>query len=117
VLNHLNRDDNDRKQKRFRRTVFAVQDIVNKKKYKDKAVSLEAYFKDFWKISRAQVYRFLDCATVLKVHGFFYVEFFFFPQSCRFVIYLTIDFTLAIFYYSNSKALNMFHVANVSADH
>ncbi|KAJ3413348.1 hypothetical protein HDV05_008130 [Chytridiales sp. JEL 0842] len=74
VLNHLNRDDNDRKQKRFRRTVFAVQDIVNKKKYKDKSVSLEAYFKDFWKISRAQVYRFLDCATVLKqLEGFKYV--------------------------------------------
>ncbi|KAJ3195610.1 hypothetical protein HDU67_004313, partial [Dinochytrium kinnereticum] len=72
--NHLSRDDNDRKQRRFRRTVFAVQAIVSAKLYKTKSASLEAYFKDVWKISRAQVYRFLDCAAVLRhLEGFQYV--------------------------------------------
>lgn len=55
------------KQDRFRKTVMAAHEIVTQKLYKAKAASLEAYFKSVWKISRAQVYRFLDCATVLTV--------------------------------------------------
>jgi hypothetical protein len=59
--------DADLKQERFRKTVMAAHEIVTQKLYKAKAPSLEAYFKSIWKISRAQVYRFLDCATVLSV--------------------------------------------------
>ncbi|KAJ3123986.1 hypothetical protein HK098_001472 [Nowakowskiella sp. JEL0407] len=66
VLHHLNRDDINQKQNRFKRTVIAVHAIVSHKLYKSKSSSLEAYFRDSWKISRAQVYRFLDCAVVLK---------------------------------------------------
>ncbi|KAJ3282444.1 hypothetical protein HK104_010889, partial [Borealophlyctis nickersoniae] len=66
VLHHLNRDDHRKKLKRFRRTVAAVHAIVSNKLYRSKASSLEAYFREAWKISRAQVYRFLDCAAVLK---------------------------------------------------
>ncbi|KAJ3036168.1 hypothetical protein HDV00_003024 [Rhizophlyctis rosea] len=71
VLHHLNRDDHRKKLKRFRRTVSAVSAIVSNKLYRSKASSLEAYFREAWKISRAQVYRFLDCAWVLKhLEGF-----------------------------------------------
>ena len=56
-----------KKQKRFKRTVFAVHAIVTHKLYKSKASSLESYFKTSWNISRAQVYRFLDSAWVLQV--------------------------------------------------
>ncbi|KAJ3108300.1 hypothetical protein HDU96_007555 [Phlyctochytrium bullatum] len=49
VLSHTNADDAVQKQKRFRRTVFAVQAIVNAKLYRTKSQSLEAYFKDVWK--------------------------------------------------------------------
>ncbi|KAJ3013254.1 hypothetical protein HKX48_005857 [Thoreauomyces humboldtii] len=66
VLHHLNKDDSRKKQKRFKRTVLAVHRIVTHKLYRTKARSLEAYFRDAWKISRAQVYRFLDCAVILK---------------------------------------------------
>ncbi|KAJ3157400.1 hypothetical protein HDU86_003291 [Geranomyces michiganensis] len=66
VLHHKHLDDNRKKQKRFARTVLAVHAIVSQKLYKTKANSLEAYFRDAWKISRAQVYRFLDCAVILK---------------------------------------------------
>ncbi|KAI9094701.1 hypothetical protein DFS34DRAFT_240023 [Phlyctochytrium arcticum] len=66
VRHHLNRDDHRKKQKRFKRTVMTVHAIVSLKLYKSKASSLEAYFRDAWKISRAQVYRFLDCAVVLN---------------------------------------------------
>jgi len=45
--------------------------LLTKKLYKACAPSLEIYFRDVWKISRAQVYRFLDCATVLNtLEGF-----------------------------------------------
>jgi hypothetical protein len=56
-----------KKERRFKRTIMAVHAIVSQKLYKAKASSLEVYFKDSWNISRAQVYRFLDCAWVLKV--------------------------------------------------
>ncbi|KAJ3024773.1 hypothetical protein HK097_006849, partial [Rhizophlyctis rosea] len=45
---------------------MAVHDIVTSKLYRTKNVSLEKYFREEWKISRAQVYRFMDCAVVLK---------------------------------------------------
>ena len=64
---HVGMTDVDHKQERFRKTVMAAHEIVTQKLYKAKAPSLEAYFKSVWKISRAQVYRFLDCATVLTV--------------------------------------------------
>ena len=47
--------------------MLAVDQIVNQKLYKSKSSSLEQYFRDVWKISRAQVYRFIDSACVLKV--------------------------------------------------
>ncbi|KAI8839210.1 hypothetical protein BC829DRAFT_492862 [Chytridium lagenaria] len=49
ILNHIDATEQNRKQKRFRRTVFAVQAIVSAKLYKSKSPSLEAYFKDVWK--------------------------------------------------------------------
>ncbi|KAI8803608.1 hypothetical protein BJ742DRAFT_491979 [Cladochytrium replicatum] len=66
VLHLSSSDDHQKKQKRFKRTVFGVLTIVHHKFYKSKANSLESYFRDAWKISRAQVYRFIDCALVLK---------------------------------------------------
>jgi len=68
----LNSKDNDqRRQDHFQKTILAIQSIVSRKLYKAVAPSLEIYFRDVWKISRAQVYRFLDCATVLNtLEGF-----------------------------------------------
>lgn len=51
----------------FSATVDAVQIIVRDKLYKARAKSLESYFNVSWHISRAQVYRYLDCASVLDV--------------------------------------------------
>ncbi|TPX74983.1 hypothetical protein CcCBS67573_g03756 [Chytriomyces confervae] len=71
LKNHVTGEDLEHRQNKFTKTVFAVQTIVSKKLYKERAVSLELYFKEFWKISRAQVYRFLDCAAVLsQLDGF-----------------------------------------------
>ncbi|KXS12482.1 hypothetical protein M427DRAFT_137193 [Gonapodya prolifera JEL478] len=56
----------DRKQRGFQTTVFAINEIVQKKLYKSKANSLEGYFRTQWKMSRAQVYRFMDSAYVLN---------------------------------------------------
>ncbi|KAI9333458.1 hypothetical protein BDR26DRAFT_921374 [Obelidium mucronatum] len=71
ILNHVSGEDLELRQKKFRKTVSAIQIIVGKKLYKEKAVSLENYFRECWKISRAQVYRFLDCASVLaQLEGF-----------------------------------------------
>jgi len=65
------KDNDKRRQDGFQKTILAIQNIVNKKLYKACAPSLEIYFRDVWKISRAQVYRFLDCATVLNtLEGF-----------------------------------------------
>ncbi|KAI8850301.1 hypothetical protein BC829DRAFT_165159 [Chytridium lagenaria] len=55
------------RQERFQRTVVAISNIVGKKLYRYKVSNLEAYFKEVFHISRAQVYRFLDCVLVLKV--------------------------------------------------
>ncbi|KAJ3030697.1 UNVERIFIED_CONTAM: hypothetical protein HDU68_008086 [Siphonaria sp. JEL0065] len=69
ILNHMSGEDLELRQQK--KTVSAVQNIVGKKLYKEKSVSLEIYFKEYWKISRAQVYRFLDCASVLaQLDGF-----------------------------------------------
>jgi len=65
------KDNDQRRQDGFQKTILAIQNIVNRKLYKACAPSLEVYFRDVWKISRAQVYRFLDCATVLNtLEGF-----------------------------------------------
>ncbi|KXS14570.1 hypothetical protein M427DRAFT_70569 [Gonapodya prolifera JEL478] len=66
IFHYLSRDDYSKKQERFRKTVMAADAIVKGKLYKAKAPSLEAYFREVWKISRAQVYRFIDCAQVLE---------------------------------------------------
>jgi hypothetical protein len=55
----------------FASTVDAVQIIVRDKLYKARAKSLESYFNLSWHISRAQVYRYLDCASVLDVRPLF----------------------------------------------
>ncbi|ORX76612.1 hypothetical protein BCR32DRAFT_296148 [Anaeromyces robustus] len=65
------KDNDQRRQDGFQKTILAIQNIVSRKLYKACAPSLEVYFRDVWKISRAQVYRFLDCATVLNtLEGF-----------------------------------------------
>jgi hypothetical protein len=60
----------DPKPHSFHETVRAVSDIVTFKLYKAEPVekrdaSVESYFKSKWNISRAQVYRLLDCHMVL----------------------------------------------------
>ncbi|ORX53406.1 hypothetical protein BCR36DRAFT_349337, partial [Piromyces finnis] len=76
--NKKNRTDYDikqetfRKQEKFRRTVLATKAIVSQKLYKIYSNSLEKYFNDKWKLSRAQVYRFLDCAKIIEVCIFFF---------------------------------------------
>ncbi|KAI9140432.1 hypothetical protein BKA69DRAFT_1125690 [Paraphysoderma sedebokerense] len=51
---------------RFLRTIAAVNTIVQSKLYRIKSISLEDYFKKTFNISRAQVYRLIDCAIVVK---------------------------------------------------
>jgi hypothetical protein len=55
-----------KKQEKFKNTVMGVHTIVSKKLYRLSDLTLEEYFRNRWKISRAQVYRFLDAAEVLK---------------------------------------------------
>lgn len=57
----------DLRRQHFPRTVLAIHHIVDSKLYKARKPSLEAYFKDRFQISRAQVYRFMDSALVLQV--------------------------------------------------
>lgn len=62
------RPDHLRNQK-FQQTCFAIQKIVQQKLYKlsdHGSSSIQAYFRHHFQISRAQVYRFVDCATVLE---------------------------------------------------
>ncbi|KAL7753786.1 hypothetical protein RI367_000718 [Sorochytrium milnesiophthora] len=54
------------RKKHFPQTVIAIHEIVESKLYKARKPSLEAYFKDRFAISRAQVYRFMDSALVLQ---------------------------------------------------
>ncbi|KAG4106982.1 hypothetical protein H8356DRAFT_1301818 [Neocallimastix lanati (nom. inval.)] len=60
------RQETLKKQEKFRRTVLATKVIVSQKLYKAYSNSLEKYFNDKWKLSRAQVYRFLDCAKIIE---------------------------------------------------
>ncbi len=64
---------NKEKSKIFKDTVTAVHRIVQEKLYKNYSPSLEAYFKEKWKMSRAQVYRYLDCVTIFEVCCFLVV--------------------------------------------
>ena len=57
----------DHKVRLFKRTVLAVNSVVQRKVYKRYCNSLETYFKDYWNMSRAQVYRYMDCAIIFYV--------------------------------------------------
>jgi hypothetical protein len=46
----------------FISSVLAVQEIVTRKLYRSRGLTLEDYFKTMFRLSRAQVYRVLDCA-------------------------------------------------------
>ncbi|KAL2919590.1 hypothetical protein HK105_200502 [Polyrhizophydium stewartii] len=54
VLHPVNKEDHQSRVRKFRRTVLAVHEIVSKKLYRHKTSNLEAYFRDAWRISRAQ---------------------------------------------------------------
>ncbi|KAI9175403.1 hypothetical protein H9P43_006764 [Blastocladiella emersonii ATCC 22665] len=59
------------KQDGFMRTLMAVHTIVKDKLYRARQCTMEQYFTQFHKISRAQVYRLLDCHTILmELHDF-----------------------------------------------
>lgn len=54
----------------FLETVGGVHEIVTSRLYRCEATSLESYFNSRWGISRAQVYRYMDCYFVLnQLHG------------------------------------------------
>ncbi|KAJ3265774.1 hypothetical protein HDU77_004042 [Chytriomyces hyalinus] len=52
---------------RFVRTVTAIGCIVDGKLYKAVASGVEPYFKNRWRMRRAQSYRYIMCSNVLKV--------------------------------------------------
>ena len=55
----------------FFETVAGVHEIVKSRLYRSEANSLESYFNIRWGISRAQVYRYMDCYFVLnQLEGF-----------------------------------------------
>eukprot|EP00833_Pecoramyces_ruminatium_P010169 jgi/Orpsp1_1/1184201/evm.model.c7180000088455.1 len=56
----------EEKQERFRKTAMAMQEIISKKLYKAKHSTMEQYFKEVFKLSRASVYRFVDASRVLN---------------------------------------------------
>ncbi|KNE67449.1 hypothetical protein AMAG_11911 [Allomyces macrogynus ATCC 38327] len=58
--------DYDRLRTLFRDTVYGVNDIVAEKLYKARGMSLEEFFRVKFKISRAQVYRVVDSAAVIR---------------------------------------------------
>ncbi|ORX67696.1 hypothetical protein BCR32DRAFT_272567 [Anaeromyces robustus] len=66
AINIANQKEYIKKQEKFKQTVMGAYDICSKKLYKATDPTLEDYFRRKWKISRAQVYRFLDAAAVLK---------------------------------------------------
>ncbi|TPX34733.1 hypothetical protein SmJEL517_g02718 [Synchytrium microbalum] len=51
----------------FKRSVTGLQKIVNEKLYRVVATSVQAYFKNRFDLTRAQAYRFIDCAVVLEI--------------------------------------------------
>ncbi|KAI8850278.1 hypothetical protein BC829DRAFT_164716 [Chytridium lagenaria] len=63
-----------RRRPAFISTVLSMHAIVHRKLYKATGLSVEVYFKNTWKVSRAQVYRLLDCASVLKQLECFPIE-------------------------------------------
>jgi len=44
-----------------------MKEIITKKLYKNKYPTMEQYFKEVFKLSRASVYRFVDASRVLTV--------------------------------------------------
>jgi len=61
----------DDKQERFKKTAMAMKEIITKKLYKNKYPTMEQYFKEVFKLSRASVYRFVDASRVLtQLEGF-----------------------------------------------
>lgn len=67
--------DIQRRRIEFRQTVFALKAIITKKLYKQSKggpgmaskVKVADYFKSRWDVSRAQAYRYVDCAPILTV--------------------------------------------------
>ncbi|KAL6612566.1 hypothetical protein U3516DRAFT_664330 [Neocallimastix sp. 'constans'] len=55
-----------KRQQHFYQIVMTTREIVSKKLYKATHSSLAAYFKEKWKMSRSNVYRLLDAASVLE---------------------------------------------------
>ncbi|KAI9104123.1 hypothetical protein DFS34DRAFT_691542 [Phlyctochytrium arcticum] len=51
-------------ERKFHRMVMAMHDVIKHKHYKP--LSLEAYFREKWNMSTAQVYRLVDAASVLR---------------------------------------------------
>ncbi|KAJ3301210.1 hypothetical protein HDV03_001196 [Kappamyces sp. JEL0829] len=68
VLKYSSSDSLDfkTKQQQFKETCFAIEIIIKQKLYKLTAQNLEQYFLKEFNVSRAQVYRLLDCAAVLR---------------------------------------------------
>jgi len=50
---------------------MAMKEIITKKLYKNKYPTMEQYFKEVFKLSRASVYRFVDASRVLTVFYLF----------------------------------------------
>ncbi len=69
VLKYSASDSQDfrTRQAQFKETCFAIEVIIKQKLYKLTAQNLEQYFLKAFNVSRAQVYRLLDCASVLRV--------------------------------------------------
>ncbi|XJO77322.1 hypothetical protein BDV3_001916 [Batrachochytrium dendrobatidis] len=69
----------EQKQKQFVETVTAIRAIICRKLYRDEGYdSLQTYFLSKWDVSRAQVYRLMDCwpilTTICKAHVIPYKE-------------------------------------------
>jgi hypothetical protein len=62
------------KEEGFIRTLTAVHAIVKDKMYRARHCTMEQYFSTCHKISRAQVYRLLDCYTILQVRWGVYTD-------------------------------------------
>ncbi|KAI8894027.1 hypothetical protein BC833DRAFT_252280 [Globomyces pollinis-pini] len=68
VLKHSQLDNTPfhDKQKAFYNTCFAIRKIIKEKLYRVQSTNLEQYFLKKFNVSRAQVYRLMDCASVLE---------------------------------------------------
>ncbi|KAJ3253978.1 hypothetical protein HK103_007582 [Boothiomyces macroporosus] len=67
VLKHSNYDCSSfsEKQLAFAKTCSAIREIIKNKLYRLQSTNLEQYFLKRFNVSRAQVYRLMDCAAVL----------------------------------------------------